>query len=102
MILHDTHCYTRYPRQRCITPSTTPLPTPRRFLVDMTVSAADQHYNGTARAREVLLSAGEEAVRTLTSGGVEAMFNLSDFNAIRREVFDDEANRVYSYFMRAC
>ena len=70
----------------------------------MSVSAADRHYNATERAREVLLNSGGVAN---SPGGVANVvggvaFNLSDFDTIRREVFDDTDNFVYSYFMKAC
>ena len=79
--------------------------------MDRSVSAADRHYNGTARAREVLLTAGAEVLVegvaksiggvASTLGGV-ARANLSDFDAIRKEVFEDKENFMYSYFMKAC
>ncbi|KAI0207129.1 Short transient receptor potential channel 3 [Lamellibrachia satsuma] len=56
-----------------------------RFLVDYRVAVADTYYNGTARARQALLVHG----------------NISLFNAIRDEIFDDITQPMNSYFMRA-
>ena len=57
-----------------------------RFLVDYKVAVADVYYNGTARARQALMDYN----------------NISFFDGIRDEIFNDVTQPTYSYFMRAC
>ncbi|KAK2181128.1 hypothetical protein NP493_410g05010 [Ridgeia piscesae] len=56
-----------------------------RFLVDYKVAVADVYYNGTARARQALMDYN----------------NISFFDGIRDEIFNDVTQPTYSYFMRA-
>ena len=54
-----------------------------RFLVDHRIKMADLYYNGTARAREALLSRNEQL-----------------YNETKDSIFSDHRQR--SYFMKAC
>jgi hypothetical protein len=55
-----------------------------RFLVDHWIKEADQFYNGTARAREALLTLDFEA-----------------YGRLYEEIFQDSAHGSKSYFMQA-
>ena len=56
-----------------------------RILVQQRVKIADQHYNGTARAREAL-----------------HQHDVSLYDSICDDIFNDADQPVYSYFMKAC
>jgi len=56
-----------------------------RILVQQRIKIADQHYNGTARAREALLQ-----------------HDVYLYDSICNEIFHDGKQPDYSYFMKAC
>lgn len=56
-----------------------------RFLVDHRIKVADQHYNGTARAREALLNR-----------------EVDRYFKIRDDIYMDTKTSIHSYFMKAC
>ena len=56
-----------------------------RILVQQRIKRADEWYNGTARAREALLQ-----------------HDVSLYDSIRDEIFSDNIQPSYSYFMQAC
>lgn len=56
-----------------------------RFLVDHWIKEADQFYNGTARAREALLTR-----------------DFAAYGRLYQEIFRDTVHSSKSYFMQAC
>lgn len=56
-----------------------------RFIVDHRIKVADNHYNGTSKARDALLAK-----------------NFTLYDLVSGEIFADRQAPTYSYFMKAC
>ena len=56
-----------------------------RFLADRWIKMADNHYNGTSRARHSLMT-----------------LNRFEYYRLVDEIFEDDVEPQHSYFMKAC